>query len=388
MNVNILNVLIDKMNLRTFCFLICFVLPFFAYSQDLSKAEEIGIPVSNLQTRAIFEALERQEIVLSKTVFRKNFSNDFSEISMFVWPESQTVEIWVKRNNDEESRYIYSYQYGLLVSGETLPLKNNPNGKGFTRLVINKEILFPETLMGFLGMTWNNKFNISKMLFGFPTNIYQLLMNETLSEEILIPQNYSILDREIFLDRIKDVISFFANISDEEMSKNFELGIGNLHIKTKNFLIEEFNFKAKDFELSANSEFVKSKDSKEYVSPSYVEEYDLEHDVGKNPEYGFVFKKDANSLSIDINSDWSKYLYLGNKDVPQCNLKITKLNGKLVGEYSLNELNAILNREASVVVEFLENGKSVSFRKFDLKERRLINRAKLFLKSDVLWDKK
>ena len=69
---------------------------------------------------------------------------------MFVWPESQTVEIWVKRNNDEESRYIYSYQYGLLVSGETLPLKNNPNGKGFTRLAINREILFPETLMGFL----------------------------------------------------------------------------------------------------------------------------------------------------------------------------------------------------------------------------------------------
>ena len=138
------------MNFKTFCFLICFFLPFFAYSQDLSKAEEIGIPVSNLQTKAIFEALERQEIVLSKTVFRKNFSNDFSEISMFVWPESQTVEIWVKRNNDEESRYIYSYQYGLLVSGETLPLKNNPNGKGFTRLAINREILFPETLMGFL----------------------------------------------------------------------------------------------------------------------------------------------------------------------------------------------------------------------------------------------
>ena len=356
-------------------------------AQNISVAEGIGIPGSTPLTKLVFNTLEKNNVILSKTTFIKKSLNENFEMTMLVWPKEDTIEIIIKKSEVGKIHYIYSYQFGLLISGEKLPFKSGVDEKKFTRLVTNQKITYPEILLSFLGGQLISKDSIPEMLFHLPQNIYGLLINDVSKKDISIPSTFSTIDKGIFFEKIKDIMLFVCDGSIQGKEKEFDLGIGNLTVKTDKTLIEQFDFKSGNYSLSVNTNFVKNKGSKDYIEPTYVEEYDIDAHIGEDPSFGFIIKKDMNVVVMDINSRWSKYLYSGNKNIPNSNMQVKALNNKPINNYTSFEIENLLKENDSVLVEFAENNKAVLFKKIDLRDRMLIDRASRFLKSESFWEK-
>lgn len=340
------------------------------FSQDFSKLERFCYPQMTPLVSSSFKMLRSLGVEYAHSSIEIKNEKGLTTQELSVWPQEEISVIHTKitdmRNFESvvlcsPMGYYYDdsnfYRVGDKKIGETF----------LKRTIGSAPMLYPEEC---------------KYLDGFNP----FLLNDIVKSYTQPFKKSSFLDQHLLEKRILELKNFFEKSKDKVEEKTFQIGGAVITLNKTGNLLNTVRIESARLSINAINKFSYSKSDnnyKEFAYDKYID--DTYASLAENKSFGFDLIERNKKVYLNLNEQWSKYLYGAPKVAKFIDKSISSINGLSISGKNIENYNTIFDTQKELTIIF-ENGEEFTFKKIPFEIYYCLSFLIGKEKSDIFWE--
>lgn len=346
-------------------------------AQNLSLIDKFCIPQHTEASKSAFEFLKKAGVKYAESKISSRLNGDYYVTDIRIWP-------------DEEVSVLYNYENGRELDSIRL---YSPVGCFGDNRSFHGDRKIPEKLnLGRVSVTHRNpdiKFPSENYIEYPPELKYLAFSSLNIAKDlanVTLPVSENRLENYLVEEGIDKILAFAADPSEGEVSGAFSVKNRKISITREGPMLKKLEVESPNYKISVENTFVCSDKDPKYAEFNPADFYN-DNIYNGGDSFGLRIKENGGKYFIEYMLDWSRTLYRAYKPINFEETAISKIDGKDVYEFGLQQMLEYLKHPEtqSMAVEF-ENGKKFTFQKLTAYEYIPLDSILRSKGGEIFWE--